>query len=91
MTYDERQEEILRFCTEPKSRKQIVENFDIGTQAVYGCVRKLKLSGHLLKINAPGKANGHGVTYRSTGKPYHVEKRGKPQYNKGFTVLGVRF
>lgn len=90
MTYDERQEEILRFCTEPKSRKQIVENFDIGTQAVYGCVRKLKESGHLLKTNTPGLPNGHGVTYQWTGRPYHVEKRDKTQYNKGFTILGVR-
>ena len=54
MTYDERQEEILRFCETPKSRKQIVEHFNIGTQAVYGCVRKLKESGHLNKMNEPG-------------------------------------
>lgn len=90
MTYDERQEELLRFCTEPKSRKQIVEHFNIGTQAVYGCVRKLKESGHLNKMNEPGKPNGHGVTYQWTGKPYHVVKHSEPQYVKGVTVMGVR-
>lgn len=90
MTYDERQEEILRFCTEPKSRKQIVEHFGIGTQAVYLSVRKLKASEHLLKINAPGKPNGHGVTYLWTGKPYHAVSKKEPEYNKGFTILGVR-
>lgn len=90
MTYDERQEEILSFCSRPKSTEQIKAHFGIGTQAVYGCVRKLKASEHLLKINAPGRPNGHGVTYQWTGKPYSVTSRKKPQYNKGFTVLGVR-
>lgn len=90
MTYDERQEALLEFCERPRSTEQIKAHFGIGTQAVYGCVRKLKASGHLNKINAPGKANGHGVTYHWTGKPYHVEKRGKPKYVKGITVMGVR-
>ena len=90
MTYDERQEALLEFCERPKSNEQIKAHFGICTQAVYGCVRKLKQSGHLLKINAPGKANGHGVTYHWTGKPYHVTSRKEPQYNKGFTILGVR-
>lgn len=90
MTYDERQEAILEFCKEPKSRKQIVEQFDIGTQAVYGCVRKLKESGHLNKMNTPGMPNGHGVTYQATGKPYHVDKPGAPKYVRGVTVMGVR-
>ena len=90
MTYDERQEAMLEFCEQPKSTEQIKAHFGIGTQAVYGAVRKLKQSGHLLKINAPGKPNGHGVTYQWTGKPYHVTNRKKPTYNKGFTVMGVR-
>ena len=90
MTYDERQEALLQFCKRPRSTEQIKAEFGIGTQAVYGCVRKLKASEHLLKINAPGKANGHGVTYQWTGKPYHVTNRKKPKYNKGFTILGVR-
>ena len=90
MTYDERQEALLEFCEQPKSTEQIKAHFGIGTQAVYGCVRKLKQSGHLLKMNAPGKANGHGVTYQATGKPYHVQKRKGPQYNTGITVMGVK-
>ena len=91
MTYDERQEELLRFCERPRSTEQIKEYFRIGTQAVYGCVRKLKASGHLQRLDAPGKANGHGVTYQWTGKPYHVAKRGKSQYNRGVTIMGVSF
>ena len=90
MTYDERQEALLEFCKRPRSTEQIKAEFGIGTQAVYGCVRKLKASEHLRRIDAPGKANGHGVTYQWTGKPYHVTNRKKPQYNKGFTILGVR-
>lgn len=89
MTYDERQEAILKFCAIPKSRKQIVKHFNINTQAVYGCVRKLKESGHLEKRNTPGMAHCHGVTYKWTGKPYTVVKKNPLQHVRGVRVMGV--
>jgi hypothetical protein len=88
MKFQERMQAILEFCKQPKSSEQIKDKFNITHQATYRCIRILKAGGNLQKINIKGKPNGHGVTFLTTDKPYHVPT--KPKWNTGFTILGVR-
>ena len=93
ISYEERQVRILEFCKEPRSSKEIQELFGISHQAALGSLRRLRESGHIVKFTEFDRPNGHDLLFKSTGKRLAELKSRKKQkqYNKGFTICGVKF
>jgi len=90
VTFEERQQRILEFCKTPKTSKEIMEEFGLGEQGVYRCMRMLKESGHMVKERDFSRPNNHGARYVSTKKNYVPKGRTKPALS-GHTICGVKF
>ena len=93
MTFEERQVKILELCKEPKSSEEIKHYFGISHQATLNSLRKLRETGHIIKLNPYNKPNGHDVVFKSTGKRLaELKPRGKVKaYTTGVTICGVKF
>ena len=84
-----RLEKIIRFCEKPRKAKEIMLAITQSENVAYKCIRDLRKSGHLKKIQDFSEKNYVGATYQWTGKPF--EFTGRRGYNTGFTICGVKF
>lgn len=93
MTFEERQVQILELCKEPKNSDDIKRHFGISHQAALNSLRKLRETGHIVKINPNNKPNGHDVYFKATGKRLaELKPRNKVKtYTTGVTICGVKF
>lgn len=88
MNFEKELNALLEYCSKPRSSEEIMEKFNLGRQAVYFRLRKLRAEGCLERLTVEGRPLGHGARYEATGKVFDIKK--PPQYVRGVTIMGVR-